>query len=923
MLILTCEVAVTSKDDSLFPGSHKTTLMRLLLIVIVTVGSLPTVAIARPIRNLSDPPSQATSAQPAYCIAEHNVGRMVLAVTNTGSYGSLLYRSFGGENSCFTGDRVMSCEFPKGSQSQYLAGTALWVGAVVGRDTLVSTGPDWWPTRTLEFHPDQSPFGDMILRSTVDPARPEFEDALSEQDYICTYYDTCMNCIGVSNDALDNRPHRPLNIEVTQRSFAWSYSYAQDFVLVDYSIRNIGQERLRRIYMGVYVDVDVYVPPVTAGGQLDDVCGFRRTQPAHYLRELCPVDSDEVNLAWAADNDGDLEGLPVPNTTSTRIVRTPSDSLEVSFNWWLTAYNDPALDFGPQARKSYRDFSTGGLGSPVGDRNKYHVLRNGEHDYDQVRTATIGPLDSVWLPPSAEWAGSWAMGVGDVQYLLSFGPFEIDPGQSLPITLAYVGGINFHSDPGNIQNLPNDPDSWYEGVNFDSLGVSATWADWVYDNPGVDTDSDGYAGEFTVCNLGDDSALVCDTIFDTTADPDTTCVICRWEYELADTVWRKGDGVPDFRGASPPPSPAAYSIVDEHGNRRRGLRVESSMGRVRLLWNGVRSETTRDVFSREIDFEGYRVWIARDERRSSYSVAASYDIEDYNRWDYNQARSRFILKESPFSLEELRCMYGDSCGDTTWHPDFYPRSQPLVVPGEPGQDDLACYFEPQDHNRSVLANDPINATTPIKKVYPDAPRPPVLEPDSIRVLFPNGEDTLYLTEEGFIKYYEYEYTFENLLPTVPYWINVTAFDYGSPKSGLAALETNPTLLPVVTYPHPSVSEIAEENAGVYVYPNPYRLDDDYRFEGFEGRDRHDLPEERTREIHFANLPANCTIRIYTLDGDIVREITHGVDPADPLANHDSWDMITRNSQQPVSGLYYWTVEDERGHTQIDKLVIIM
>jgi hypothetical protein len=868
-------------------------------------------------------PSQSTANGPDYCIAEHNVGRLVLSVTNVGSFGSLLYQDIAAEVSCFTGERVMSCEYPKGSRTQYLAGTALWVGAVVGRDTLVSTGPDWFPTRTCEFYPDAAPFGGMTMRSTIDPARPEFKDAVSEQDYICTYYDTCLHCSGVGNDAIDNRAHRPLNIEVSQRSFGWSYAYAQDFVLVDYSIRNIGEERLNRVYMGVYVDVDIYDPSVAGGGQLDDICGFRKYQPALYLNESCAADSDEVNVAWSADNDGDLGLRPVPNATSTRIVRTPSDSLEVSFNWWLTAYTDPGLDFGPQARRSYRDFGTGRLGSPEGDRNKYHVLRNGELDYDQPRTATISQLDSVWLPPAPEWASLWAQGVGDVQYLLSFGPFGIDPGQSLPITLAYVGGIDFHTEEDNFLNLPDNPDSWYEHVNFDSLSSAATWADWVYDNPGVDTDSDGYAGEFTICNLSSDSTWKCDTLTDSSADPDTTFVYCRWEYDLADTIWRKGDGVPDFRGASPPPSPAAYSIVDAHGNTVRGLRVEPTTSRIRLLWNGVLSETTPDVFTRDLDFEGYRLWIARDSRVSSYSVAASYDIEDYNQWEYVPARRSFVLLESPFTLAELRCMYADSCGDTNWHPQNYSRSRPLIVAGGPGEEDRAYYFEPHEHNQSILANDPVNATTPIRKIYPTAPRPPINDPDSIRVLFPNGADSVYLTEEGFIKYYEYEYTFENLLPTVPYYLNVTAFDFGSPKTGLAPLETSPTLRPMVTYPQPSIDEIATTNAEVYVYPNPYRADGDYRERGFEGRDRHDRPVDRTRAVHFANLPARCTIRIYTIDGDMVRELFHDVDPSDPLANHDTWDLITRNSQQPVSGLYYWTVEDDSGHVQIGKLVLIL
>jgi hypothetical protein len=34
-------------------------------------------------------------------------------------------------------------------------------------------------------------------------------------------------------------------------------------------------------------------------------------------------------------------------------------------------------------------------------------------------------------------------------------------------------------------------------------------------------------------------------------------------------------------------------------------------------------------------------------------------------------------------------------------------------------------------------------------------------------------------------------------------------------------------------------------------------------------------------------------------------------------------MITRNTQAPVSGIYYWTVDDGKGNVQILKLVIIM
>ena len=876
-------------------------------------------------QNTTPPPNAAASG-PAYCNTYHHIGRMALGVANTGTFATGL--AVGGTTTdCFTSVTLPSCEFPKGSRTRYCFGGALWIGAILGRDTLVSTGADGWARSGNEFHPDFSEFGgDMVRRSTIDPASPLYEGAVSEEDYIAVFRDTCRNCNGVSADPLDIRGHIPLHLEVSQRTYAWSYAYAQDFVLFDYGVKNIGDDRLRRVFMGFYVDADIHDQAIQDGsGAQDDLNGFREWQPANYMKPPCPKDSDQVNLAWTADNDGDLnQPVPiyqtVPHVTAMRIVRTPSDSLEVSFNWWVSN-GDATLDYGPQTRAKYRDFTTGGSGTPEGDRNKFFILSNGEFDFDQARTAKIDQLDPVWLPPDPQRARIWATGL-DTRYVLSFGPFDIEPGQTLPISLAYVAGKNFHKTGDNFENLPDNPDSWYEGLNFDSLGSNATWAEWVYDNPGVDTDSDGYAGTFTVCNLGGDSTFVCDTTWDETQIPPVVdTIICRYDYEFADTVWRKGDGVPDFRGATPPPAPSTYSTTDVNGIRVNGLRVEASVSKLIVRWNGARSENTQDVFSRKLDFEGYRVYLGRDERSASYSTLASYDIQDYNRWEYNEANNTFELKEAPFTLQQLRCMYAaDSCSDTAWDPASYPRSHPLVVAGKG-----VFYFTPQDFNRSILGNYP-NAQTAIRKTWPDAPKPAVLEPDSIRAQYPDTW-SIYLTDDGFIKYYEYEYTIDGLLPTVPYWINVTAFDYGSPSSGLAALETSPTLTPSVSYPLDEPDPNNPSATPVFVWPNPYRLDADYREHGYEGRGLGDKPPDRVRLVHFANLPEKCKISIFTLDGDLVRELDH---PSSNLPNgcaetahEDCWDLITRNSQQVVSGIYYWTVEDESGNVQMGKVAVIL
>jgi len=400
-----------------------------------------------------------------------------------------------------------------------------------------------------------------------------------------------------------------------------------------------------------------------------------------------------------------------------------------------------------------------------------------------------------------------------------------------------------------------------------------------------------------------------DTLIDTIGEVIDTVYDTAWSYENFEVTWRKGDGVPDFRGSSPPASPI--------------VRVQPRTNAITVRWNGIRSENDTDRFLHEVDFEGYRVYLSRDERLPSYSVLQSFDFENYNKWIWDDSAEvgggigGFVLLERPYTLRELRCWYAPgNCDDVGWDPLDYPRNAPLSF------GDSIFYFEPQDFNRSVLANYPDSANTDIRKRYVDAIKPSVewiadtsTIPDSLR--------RFVLTDDGYFRHYEYEYTIEHLLPTVPYWINVTAFDYGSPQSGLASLETSPTVRPVVTYALESVDAVQANDLKVYVYPNPYRLDAGYRATGFEGLARQDRPDDRVRRIHFANLPPRCTIRIYSLDGDLVRQIEHDVDPSDPLANHDTWDLITRNTQLVVSGLYYWTVESRDGKTQIGKLAIIM
>ncbi|HSG99202.1 MAG TPA: hypothetical protein VLB27_04075, partial [candidate division Zixibacteria bacterium] len=308
-------------------------------------------------------------------VATHYIGNIQIGHTNLGQIGTGFV---GAIEDPITGEAIPSVTFPANSNRNYLYVAAFWIGAVVGRDTLVSSGSDDGFS-VHEFWPGAQ---DVIERRSNIPGDIfEHPEALSEQDLIATYYDTLNDPSVTSQDFIDNRPHIPLGIKVVEKSLQWSYDYAGDFVLFDYGITNVGRKKLEKVYMGIYVDGDVHhLSKEGLAAYGEDICGFKATFPAE-----CGF-IDTINMAYIMDNNGDPENDAWDNTNSVRdvagvrLIRTPSDTLEYAFNWWTAA---PGPDFGPRkagtAERPFRDMN-GYLGAPHGDRNKYYTMSNNEFD---------------------------------------------------------------------------------------------------------------------------------------------------------------------------------------------------------------------------------------------------------------------------------------------------------------------------------------------------------------------------------------------------------------------------------------------------------------------------------------------------------------------------------------------------------------
>ena len=821
----------------------------------------------------------AGTATPYTILRTHDVNNIGFSVTNWGTFGSM----GGSLLDPMTGLSAPGAYFPVSLNNEHIYLGALWVGAVLGSDTVVSTAHDMFYGLT-EFFPGEYFSGGRIIERSIRESSQFYDpEACSEQDFICQYADTLTNQTYVPADQWSWRPHKPLNIRVRQESFAWSYQFAEDFIIIRYWITNMRDELLHDTWVGFEIQPQVYNINLTES-MWDDHIGFRDT-----LTSLVGYGfADTLHVVWFADNGGDptadggWNGQSIRSVAGISIIGEPQwvyysewgpwDPYNCwrwragrSFNWWVPSTNS-AYDWGPQHAPREGSW-IGGMGEPLGDRHKYRRMSNGEFDYDQV-WANRDFSDDGWItPPYADeyFANNIARGYS-TRGLLSAGPYDIEPGDSIEIVLAFACGDLFHLNADNIRNLPQQQEEYLANLDFQDLSTNIQWAKWVYDNPALDTDGDGCRGYYLTARCRD-----------------TTLYWDGWypyHVEICDTIFYSGDGVSDLVGPPPPPSP--------------NLTITSEPGKIHLEWDGRMSETFYDEFSRRADFEGFNVYVGLGYNPNSLALMASWDRVDYEPYHYERRgpSSSWVYSERPLTLDELTALYG---------PDFDPLDYPDPVSCYTTASGQQYYFRPHGGNRGNAYEEHGDIqTNPIQYVRTDSSWSELLQ--------------------TYLCYGRYQCTVENLLPSQSYYFAVTAFDHGFPEGGLSPLESSLQTNMQLAYASYTPDYVHEKQLQVMVYPNPYRIDGGYREKGYEDPNREGF-KERTRRIHFVNLPERATIKIFSLDGDLIREIHHPDDRFSDTPSHTAWDLITRNTQAVVSGIYLYSVESDQG-TQIGKIVII-
>ncbi len=196
--------------------------------------------------------------------------------------------------------------------------------------------------------------------------------------------------------------------------------------------------------------------------------------------------------------------------------------------------------------------------------------------------------------------------------------------------------------------------------------------------------------------------------------------------------------------------------------------------------------------------------------------------------------------------------------------------------------------------------------------------------------FNNGFDDIRLDQPvsfpGDPREYLYRFDATGLLSGWQYGFAVTAFDQGDATAGLASFESSKTTNAVRVFP--GTEAVEGGLSPVVVYPNPYRVNAAW-----------DGGSNSARKLYFANLPARCQIRVYTLAGEIVGEMDHDaatyqgdIGWYDALSGENrilaggehAWDILSQNGLQLAGGLYLFSVKDlDSGAVQTGKFVVIL
>jgi len=759
--------------------------------------------------------------------------------------------------------------------------------------------------------------------STYNFAQPQDDDAdglrdedgypISEQDYLGYYYDySPFNTPGerVWGTHWTAQNHTPLNVRVRQVSFQWSYEYIKNLVYVEFDITNMNPvDTLFDCTMGIYMDSDVGPQSWSAQSRANDD-----------ISSYVPGPGYEFAYTYDADKDGGL----TTGYVGSRVCSPDPDQLD--FACWTWGVGDGPRD-----------------GDTAKDRNeRYWLMTHNEDPFDSKFTSLRDDPHAQEDDPI------------DTRYLFAF--YGNQDGFANP-----ADSSNWNLLPGETMKIVI---AVFPGDDVEELKRTAVWSKTLYGEAQTLTtviEPDTFRhyeapGPPDIPSMTLAQSLNGDTIF-VYWDNRSEFTVDRMTLTREFVGWQDDITFLDSNVLKYNEQLAHYGYFPEEYSpdvwiEKYGVNVNAKVN----PWTAYRLRH---------DFQGYSLWKASNSgEQDAYmritrcdKIDTPQDIRDYN---------VCMGLEDP----NMDVYYGGQLGINNGIPMKY------LVSSDPAENiiytaDSTVYWTDYYQLDSlysfvnIITGEEVhgiplyNILDSADVVPPYAPSPahPILtesekQANALLLKNPAIDDALYLDlyndqlipfpghfgqshPEGLLELKKNRlsrryYISEILYPEkgVENYFAVTSFDRGIPSQSLQALESGKDGNRITVFGGPSAATNLDD---IYVVPNPYLGQSK-----FDGRRDKDENGDRSKRIWFVNLPQKCTIKIFTLAGDLVDEIEHdGVSTVDVInpskATHtgiapsgtEPWDLLSKHDQIIASGVYLYSVKDHAtGDVKVDKLVLI-
>ncbi len=307
----------------------------------------------------------------------------------------LTLSSFGTIGSGFAGwPSLVSCEYPRGSGIENLFLGGLWVGGIKsdGKIAVSTAAVDVSAVRNLsegfEFTNNNQEY--LTQRSSLPASLFYSPKAISHQDFIADFTDTNL-IVPELNQKIPNHT-TPLGLAVHFESYCWNFPYADYFVVLSYTVKNVYNKPIDSVFLGLWSDLVVRNTKITrpAGSAFFSAGGNGILDSLHVMYE------------WDAAGDNGL----ADNYAAVKFLGAEPSADSVYYNTW--GFRNTTGDVWEQ--------------SPADDDAKYHRLSSiflNEVTLEYAKQQLAKPLNR--------------------SQMISFGPYSrLNPGDSIKFAFAFV-----------------------------------------------------------------------------------------------------------------------------------------------------------------------------------------------------------------------------------------------------------------------------------------------------------------------------------------------------------------------------------------------------------------------------------------------------------------------------------------------------